>query len=928
MKHSKLKFPCLIAALYFGINVSGQETPRDTTLKEQNIEEVVMIGYGTRKKVDNTTSISSINSEEITKTKVLNATQAIQGKAAGVTVTASDLPGSTPTILIRGLGTVQSGRQPLYVVDGLFVENINNINTNDILTYDILKDASALAIYGNRGSNGVIIITTKSGKGKIRLEYDGFTGVRMPLKKVKMAGSNLFANYNNLALGSTKFSQDQPVNTDWFKTITRVGTYNQHNISVSGSSDVAKYYLSLSNYDEKAILKGSDYNRTTIRTNNEFKIAKKITLTQTLSVAFVNNTPKPLSAFTTAYKQSPIVPVYFADGSYGVSFVGANGFADQNGGSQFNNVGNPLAQLELNNERAKSLQLQGGLKLDMNIFQDLKFTSQFSGEYYDFKKYSYDNGFRLPGGGTATFQNRLTNEKQDYYNWSLTNYLTYNKKFADVHDIEATLGTETTVKDGTNTLAFVRDNVLGTQNYWDVSGTNYLDNLQSLISINGNENRTLSYFARAQYKLMNRYLLTATFRRDGSSQFSDGNKWGNFPSFGAGWVVSEENFLKDNSFLNLLKLRGGWGRLGNQNVGLNILPFASGVSYNYSFGGASIANGNTINKIIDPNLSWEITEESSGGLDFEMLNRRLYGSFDIYQRITKNIILALRPYGPTGISDSGNAPLGQVSNKGFEFSLGWKDKIGEDWSYSVNANYSNNKNNLDNIADANVSPIEGGGLNNGQFTKLFSSATVGQPLGSFYLWEVNGYDADGNFTYADTNGNGVTGSNDQQDRKFFGSYIPTSTMGVNVNLNYKSIDLSVNGYGAFGFKVYNGKKAQRFSGENIEYSLATDYAGSLNLGAENPAPFNAVPLASDYYLESGDFFRVNNISLGYSLTKPVEYISSLRFYVSAINPFITQEFSGFSPELNGDGNPYGSAGIELDAYPTLRSFLFGMNIKF
>lgn len=928
MKHSNLKFPALIAVFYFGMNVNAQEVPRDTVVKEQKIEEVVMIGYGTRKKVDNTTSISSISSEELTKTKVLNATQAIQGKAAGVQVTASDLPGSTPTIMIRGLGTVQSGRNPLYVVDGLFVDNVNNINSNDILTYDVLKDASALAIYGNRGANGVIIITTKSGRGKLSLEYDGFTGVRMPLKKVKMAGSNLFANYNNLALGSTKFSQDQPVNTDWFKEITRVGTYNQHNISLSGSSEAAKYYLSLNNYDEKAILKGTDYNRTTIRTNNEFKIAKKITLAQTLSVAFVNTTPKPLGAFTSAYRQSPIVPVYFADGSYGVSFVGANGFADPNGGSQFNNVGNPLAQLELNNERQKSLQLQGGLKLDMNLYRDLKFTSQFSGEYYDFKKYSFDNGVRLPGTTPAAFTNRLNNETQDYYNWSLTNYLTYNKKIADIHDVEATLGTESTVKNGTNTLIFVRDNVPAIPNYWDVSGTNYLDNLQSLTSVNGNENRTLSYFARAQYKLMNRYLLTATFRRDGSSQFADGHKWGNFPSFGAGWVVSEENFLKDITVLNLLKLRAGWGRLGNQNVGLNVLPFAAGSDYNYSFGGATVANGNTINKIIDPNLTWEITEETSGGVDFELLDRRLSGSFDLYNRITKNIILALRPYGPTGISDAGNAHLGQVSNKGFEISLGWKDKIGEDWSYSLGGNYSNNKNNLDHISDTNVSPIEGGGLGNGQWTKLFSSLTVGQPLGSFYLWEVSGYDANGNFTYVDTNGNGVTGNNDQGDRRFFGSYIPTSTLGLNLDVNYKNIDLAVNGYGAFGFNVYNGKKAQRFSGENIEYSIATDYAGPDNLNAGNPAPFNAVPIASNYYLESGDFFRINNITLGYSLNKPVEYLSSLRFYVSAINPFISQKFTGFSPELNGDGNPYGSAGVELDAYPTLRSFLFGMNIKF
>ncbi|WP_133440252.1 SusC/RagA family TonB-linked outer membrane protein [Chryseobacterium salivictor] len=937
MKNSNLKFPCLIAALYFGVNVGAQETRKDTAIKEQLIEEVVMIGYGTRKKVDNTTSISSINAEELSKTKVLNATQAIQGKAAGVTVIASDLPGSTPSVIIRGLGTALSGRNPLYVVDGLFADNINNINSNDILTYDVLKDASALAIYGNRAANGVIIITTKSGKGKkISVEYDGLAGVRMPLKKVKMAGSNLFSFYTNTALQMTKFSQDQPVNTDWFKEITRTGTFNQHNLSLSGASENAKYFLSLGNYDEKAILQGTDYNRSTIRTNNEFKVSKGIVLTQTLSVAFTNVTPKPLSAFTAAYKQSPLVPVYFPGGQYGVSFVGANGFASPTG-SSFNNVGNPVAQLNLFNEKQKSMQLQGGLKLDLNLMKDLKFTSQFSGEYYNFKSYNYADLLSIwlaadPTRKVSDYKptdnvNTLFNEKKDYFNWSLTNYLTYAKKFG-IHDIEATIGTEAAVRDGENTISTTRKNMVLNSNYWDLSGTNYLDQLISLYSVNGNKNTTNSYFARAQYKLMNRYLLTATIRRDGSSQFAEGNKWGTFPAFGAGWVVSEESFLKDVSFLNMLKLRGGWGRLGNQNIPSNYLPFASGDHYNYAFNGNAISNGTTLDKIYDPNLSWEITEESSAGLDFEMVNRKLKGSVDFYNRITKNIILAMIPVSTSGISQNGYAHLGEVTNKGFELMLSWDDKINENWGYNLSGNFSHNKNNLSKLANENVNPIKGGDLANGQYTKYLSDIAVGQPLGSFWLWEVSGIDTDGKFTYVDTNGNGKTGADDLADRKFFGSYMPTSTYGVNLGVTFKQLDLSVNGYGTFGAKVYNGKKAQRFDGENIEYNVATDFYSSTNTGSSNPAPFNAVPLASNYYLESGDFFRINNIALGYTLSKPVDYLSSLRVYVSAVNPFITQKFTGFSPELNANGDPYGLTGVELDAYPTLRSFVLGVNLKF
>jgi TonB-linked SusC/RagA family outer membrane protein len=932
-----LKATSMIAVIYLftGYQELSAQAKKDS-IKERQIDEVVMIGYGSRKKVDNTTAISSLNTEEVTKTKVLNATQAIQGKAAGVTVVASDLPGSTPSVIIRGLGTALSGRNPLYVVDGMFVDNINNINSNDILSYDILKDASALAIYGNRAANGVIIVTTKSGKGKkITVEYDGFTGARMPLKKVKMAGSNLFSYYTNTALSSTKFSQDQPINTDWFDAITRIGTYNQHNVSLSGASDNAKYFLSLSNYDEKAILKGTDFNRATVRTNNEFKITKGITVSQNFSVAFNNVSPKPLSTFTTAYKQSPIVPLYYADGKYGVSFVGANGFASPTG-SSFNNVGNPLAQLNFFNEKQKSVLMQGGLKLDMNIIKDFKFTSQFNGEYYNFKSYNYADSkaiwlaadpTRLSANYLATDPtNLLNNTKTDYFNWVLTNFLTYNKKIG-VHDIEATIGMEVSERSGDNYFYMQRKNMIGNSNYWDLDGQNYLNQLVTLNSKNNNNNRTNSYFARAQYKLMNRYLLSATIRRDGSSQFTEGNKWGNFPAFGLGWVISEENFLKDNSFVNFLKLRGGWGRLGNQNVPLNILPFATGDVYNYAFGGVTSASGNTIDQIYDPNLSWEITEESTVGLDYELLNRRLKGSVDLYNRVTKNIILASVPLITSGISNNGYAHLGEVTNKGFELGLSWDDKINENLSYSISGNYSYNDNKLNKVVQG-VNPIRGGSLGNGQYTKLLSEIAVNQPLGSFWLWEVSGKDANGNFTYVDVDGDGRTGANDLDDRKFMGSYIPKSTFGVNIGLKYKNVDFSANGYGTLGSKVYNGKKAQRFSGENIEYSVAKDFWTSTNTSSVNPAPFNAVPVASDYYLESGDFFRINNITLGYTLTKPADYLSSIRLYVSAINPVIIQKFSGFSPELNANGSPYGLTGVELDAYPTLRSFVFGVNIKF
>ncbi|MEN9909635.1 MAG: hypothetical protein RLZZ540_2784 [Bacteroidota bacterium] len=945
--NAKLNETLKISMLGFnGISIPASSGLMNIILKESedtNLKEVVVIGYGTRKKVDNTTAISSISTEEITKTKVLNASQAIQGKAAGVQVISSDLPGSTPSVVIRGLGTALGGRTPLYVVDGMPTENINNINTNDITSYDILKDASALAIYGTRAANGVIIITTKKGKGdKVSVEVESYAGIREPLKKVKMAGSNKYAHYTNSALQATTFSQDQPVNTNWFDEITRTGSYIQNNVSVSGASENIKYFFSLGNYEEKAILNGLDYGRTTFRNNNEYKISKKLTLNQNFSFTSTKSTPKPLGAFTNAYKQSPIVPVRFSDGKYGVSRVGSDGFASQTG-SSFNNVGNPVAQLDFFNEEQRSKTFQGGLKLDYEILKSLKFTSQFNGEFYTWKQYNYEDTKNIwlaanPNKIASDYEkefpnaniNLLTKGREEYYNWNLSNYLTYNKVFAEIHNIEVTAGIETNIKGAREKLNIARKNVNTNVNYWSLKDSEYATNITSYKDEVFNEVRLASYLGRFQYKLMDRYLVTGTVRRDGSSNFGKDYRWGTFPAFGLGWVISKEDFLTDSKTINLLKLRGGWGKLGNQNIPLNRASYTSG--QNAYLGGSILNEGTTINSQIDPSLSWEITEETSVGLDFKILDRKLKGSFDLYNKNTSNVILNTRPYSTSGITNVSPAHVGEVSNKGYEISLRWDDKISDDFSYWIGGNFSNNKNELTALKNVILSPVVGGGLGNGQDTKLLDNTSIGQPLGSFYIYEYAGFDAtNGKMLYYNALGEKVTQDalSATTDKKYVGSILPKSNYGVTLGFAYKNFDFSVDGYGTNGAKVYNGKKAQRFTGENIEESLAMDFWTPNNLTASNPAPFNQVPVASTYYLESGDFFRINNITLGYKLPlQSTAFINACRIYINAINPFITQKFSGFSPELNGDGDPYKTQGVELDAYPTLRSFVIGANLKF
>ena len=908
--------------------------------KDTELKEVVVIGYGSRKKIDNTTAITSLKAEEISKTKVLNASQAIQGKAAGVQVISSDLPGSSPSVVIRGLGTAIGGRSPLYIVDGMPTENINNINTNDITSYEILKDASALAIYGTRAANGVIIVTTKKGKGdRVTVEVESFAGFRKPLRTVKMAGSDAYARYSNAALGNSTFSENQPVNTNWLDAITRTGSYTQNNASISGATENIKYFFSVGNYEEKAILNGLDYSRFTFRNNNEYKISKKLTLNQNFSFTSANSAPKPLGAFTNAYKQSPIVPVRFASGQYGVPFVDANGVASTSG-SSFNNVGNPVAQLDFYNEQQRSVTLQGGLKLDYEILKGLKFTSQFNGEYYSWKQYNYEDTKNIwlaadPTRDVANYSstsnnNLLTRGREQYFNWNLSNYFTYNKIFGEIHDIELTAGMETSVKGPREKLSIVRKNVNASSNYWSLNDVDYVANITSLLDVTYDQTKLASYFGRFQYKLMDKYLFTGTIRRDGSSNFAKDYRWGTFPAFGLGWVITKENFMANVKTINVLKLRGGWGKLGNQNVPLNNQAYASGL--NSYLGGSILNEGTTINSQIDPSLSWEVTEETSLGLDFELLDNKLKGSFDVYNKKTDNVILYVRPYSTSGISVATPAHVGEVSNKGYEIALRWDDKISDNLSYWVGGNFSNNKNELSRLKSVNLSPVVGGNLGNGQDTKLLDNSSVGQPLGSFYLYQYAGIDpSNGKMLYYNASGAKVTQDalSATADKKYSGSILPTSNYGVSLGLNYKNFDFSVDGYGTGGAKVYNGKKAQRFTGENIEQSVATNFWSVSNTTASNPAPFNQVPVASTYYMESGDFFRVNNISFGYKLPLAENgFLNYCRVYVNAINPFITQKFSGFSPELNGNGNPYGSQGVELDAYPTLRSLVIGANLKF
>lgn len=895
----------------------------------KSLSEVVVVGYGTKKLGSITGSVSQIKSADILKTPAQSAIQSIQGRAAGVNIVTNDEPGANPSIRIRGLGTLLGSRDPLYVIDGIESNSLNGLSPNEIETMDILKDASSLAIYGQKGSNGVVIITTKKGKkGTMKVNVDSYYGQRFIQREVEMADSYLFAYYNNTAQGSSSyFNFEQPYNTNWLDEITDNGEVMSNHINISGGTENATYHFGATNLKERGILNGTQFERTNVTSRNEFYILdQRVKIAPSINLSIVNNTPKPLSAFTNAYKQSPIVPVRFDNGRWGVPLRNPEtGLIDINGSDRFNNVANPAAQLFYTNEQNRNVTLFGSMNAEIKILDELKFTSNFGATFDWSKGYTFtpSREIWLSQNATSTIEdyspnapiNILQQRRANSYQWNWDNFITYKKSF-NQHEVTAVLGMSRSTRGNSDFLTGTRWNVPEQSNYWSLNLSSYNTETAPGAVVSHSVQTpivSISYFARLDYEYSGKYLFAASLRREGISAFQESKRWGMFPSVSAGWIASNEKFLQSSKVLNFLKIRAGYGEVGNGNTinSLNIPVFSP--NFNYAFGEDQIINpGSNQPYQVDPNLTWETMKELGFGIDFKTLDNRLSGTIDLYNRKSADVILPITL--PTVLSpERVTVNTGDVTNKGVELSLKWDGKINDNLTYWVSGNFSHNKNELTSVSNAYFSDFIGGSINNGQWTK---QVLVGEPLGSFYVFQVTGINADGAFTYS-------------PERVVAGSYLPTHTYGLSLGGKYKNFDFSVDTYGVGGNKIYNGKKAQRFGGENIESAVLDNFWTPSNPNAPNPLPFNIVPVSSTYYIEDGSFFRINNITIGYTLPKFYEKIDKVRFYFTALNPFLFTKYTGFSPEISGNNNadPLGSAGIELDAYPTNKSFLMGVNIS-
>ena len=948
------------------ISIAGKTTV-DIVMQssESQLEQVVVVGYGTQRKRDLTGSISSVKGEELAKQPVLTATQAAQGKVAGVQIISFGQPNTQPQIRVRGTGSVMAGANPLYVVDGVLTDDIRNINSADIVNMDVLKDASA-AIYGVRAANGVVIITTRKGRaGKTEVRYDANAGFREASNLVKMANRDQYIDYLKDAAPGRDPINDAvvfPGTTNWYDATLRKAFQMNHNLSLSGGTDKHTYFFSGGFIQDDGIIKTNTFRRFTLRANNEVNISDQWKFSTQLSYSRGDGRNVDLNAvYGNIYRAAPIVPVE-ENGRYGNT-------------SAWGNVNNSLLQLNTRNYRQQDSRLQGNLALEFTPVKALKFRSAFNADLrwgtdriYVYKFLNDDKTFLVAGGNQRQDNSQLFIDNSRSQGWVWDNTVTFDKTF-NKHSITL-LGGSVTEGFYSTYLTGSRINVPASEDLW------YLDlgnpDVQSKINNGGDKYARQSFVGRVNYGYDNRYLFSASIRADGSSKFRE--RWGYFPTVGAGWVISQEPFMQDQKVFSFLKLRGSWGVLGNDNIPANAYINTATVNLPYFYDGV-ISLGSALQDTKDANLKWESTTQFDFGIEFTLLKDRLSGEVDYYNKKTKDALTVVNI--PSILGDPNNTYITNAAsfkNTGYEFTLNWKDNITQDLSYNIGGNITFNTNEITNLAGGQA--LLGGNVGQQSF---ITRTDNGRPVASFYVLqtqgvfqnqdEINNYKnkdgkviqpgaKPGDLKYQDTNGDGVIDDNDKQ---YVGSYQPKYFYGFNLGLNFKGLDLTADFYGNGGNKIYNGKKAFRYeTTDNIEAAYADKRWKADRPSSTDPAILSSSMPASTYFVESGAFLRCNNLTLGYTLPATVLKaigINRFRVYLTSQNLFTIKKFSGFTSELpggtidfdnsinnrinnrstnvnastaNATNNSSGilDAGIELNVYPTTRTFAFGVNVSF
>lgn len=914
-------------------------------LKEdtKTLDEVVVIGYGVQKKADLTGSVANINTEKLNTQSNANIGQALQGKIAGVDIVSQGgAPGSGTRIMVRDIGTLNNA-SPLYIVDGMYMNSIDHINPNDIASIDVLKDASSAAIYGSRAANGVIIVTTKEGsntEGKPIIDLSVNLGISTASKFLDMLDAKGWAEVTTIArqaIGKPALDMatdlaNKPDN-DWQDIMFRPALMQNYNLSVKGGGKYSTYYTGLGYFNQDGIVKGTNYQRYNIQSKNDYKRGIFSAGTN-LIISFSHD--KPLhqelrgGMIGTILQSVPTLEKYddTREGGYGGTY------------GDVVNIPHPLAIIDDNimDRYNENVKIFANLYAQIELFKGLKYklnlTPDFSFERYKNYLNKYDFGL------ATNSITQLTERQRRRRNILVENLLTFDRTFGE-HKISALAG-----------YTYQDSRFRHIQAYGEglPQGLEEIDAATTNRSNEGNSWRSVltSILGRVFYSYQNKYLFTATIRRDGSSKFGKNNRYGYFPSFSLGWNVAEEKFMENVHWLDQLKLRGGYGVLGNQEIDNYQYSSTITTGINYPDGNGGLLQGAFPKNFANPDIKWEETAMTNVGIDFMAFNNRLSLTADYYVKNTKDILLTV----PIPISSGGaNDPIrnaGKIRNNGFEFNLGWMDQPNPDISYGINLIGSFNKNKV--IAMGSESGSIKGGSTNQNITT--SETKAGYPIGGYWLIstagyfnsqeEVDAYAKDGkkiqpaaepgDIKFVDANNDGVI---NDDDRVFQGSPFPDFTFALNGNMRYKNFDLSIGLQGVLGNKIYNATRQTLedvTKGSNFLASCL-DYWTPENKNASHPRltwddPNRNTRAESDRYLENGSYLRLRSVQLGYTFPQTwfKGAIQHARVYINAENLFTITSYSGYSPDVNADNANY--RGFDNFIYPTNRTFMLGLNVTF
>lgn len=960
----------------------GQQTVFNVELKEEAnvLNEVVAIGYGVQKKKLNTGATLQVKGDEVAKLNTTNPLQALQGQAPGVQISStSGQPGADMKVTIRGLGTVGNSG-PLYIIDGI-EGDISVLNAADIQSIDVLKDAASAAIYGAQAANGVILVTTKQGsKGKGQVSFDAYYGVQNVARKAKMLNANEYmAIMNEQALnsGSALFDFDSMgtlANTNWinqmFKDDAKTENYS---LNVNGGSEASVYALSLNYTSQEGIVGGKDvsnYERYGFRINTEHKLYKEVLkVGQHLNFNYIKNRGISVgnqynNTLRGAFTTSPLSPVYSDNNIYD------SPYNDTSNSPWYNGDGNPYGLMMTNsNNKNDSQRLMADIYAELEPIKNLKLKSVFginyyASEYRSFEPFYQFSVYTYNKNNTTTLQNM---SKGHTLTW--TNTAGYDFTLADDHAINALVGMEATRYQGTF-LSGSNWNLLSQFNdfshaYLDnTTGQAHLDsdgNIVETRSVGGrpeHDYRRVSYFGRVGYNYKEKYMFNATLRADGSSKFAKGNRWGYFPSFSAGWVITNEDFMQsivESRTLDFLKLRLSWGQVGNQNIDDDqyLAPINTSTGYTssdpaayYNFGtNKTNTAGAYPSRLSNESVKWETSEQLNIGFDAYMLRNRLGINADFYTKKTKDWLVVA----PILATAGAGAPYingGDVKNTGIELGLTWRDNIGQ-VNYNIGVNGSYNKNKVGNIPtdDGIIHGLTGMLYDN---SEEFYRAQNGYAIGYFWgyktagvfqseedieAWKAAGngiLQADvkpGDVKYVDLDKNGKIDATDKTD---LGNGMPDFSFGFNIGFEYKGFDFNLNANGVMGNKIVQSYRNHTNKQANYTTAILNRWTGE---GTSNKIPrvteTNINWQFSDLYLQDGDFLRISNISIGYDFAKLINLkcISQCRLYASVQNAFTFTKYDGMDPEI-GYGTSGWVSGIDLGYYPRPRTYLFGVNLKF